>query len=51
MGRVLVLHLCDPGLNPTVGSYIFFCFFLLCLSRIRDNHPVRINNLHIIITI
>ena len=37
MGRVLVLHLCDSGLNPTVGSYFFF----FCLSLIRDSGPVR----------
>ena len=27
MGRVLVLHLCDPGSNPMIGSYFFFFSF------------------------
>ena len=30
MVRVLVLHLCDSGSNPTFGSsffFFFFCFF------------------------
>ena len=40
-GRVLVLHLCDPGSNPTIGSFFFSLFF--CLSRIRDDGAVRVN--------
>ena len=39
MVRVLVLHVCDSGSNPTVGSFFFFFF---CLSRIRDIGPVRV---------
>ena len=27
MGRVLVFHPCEPGSNPTLGSYFFFSFF------------------------
>ena len=45
MVRVLDLHLCDSGSNPTVGSYFFF-FFFFCLSRIRDIGPVRVTKLH-----
>ena len=48
MGRALVLHLCDPGSKPMVGSYFFFLFFF-CLSRISDNRPVRICTLELII--
>ena len=36
VGRVLVLHLCDSGSNPKVGSYFFFCLSLIC-----DSRPVR----------
>ena len=45
MVRVLVLHVCDSGSNPTVGSFFFFFrffFFFFCLSRIRDIGPVRV---------
>ena len=53
--RVLVLHLCGSGSNPTVGSFFFFFFrfFLLffCLSRIRDSGPVRVNLINSIFTI
>ena len=49
MVRVLDLHLCDSGSNPTVGSYFFFFrfffFFFFCLSRIRDIGPVRVKKL------
>ena len=49
MGRVLVFHLCDPGSNPTLGSYFFFFhfffFFFFCLSRIHDNRAVRVKAL------
>ena len=37
MGRVLVLHPCDSGLNPTVDRFFFFC-----LSRIRDTRLERV---------
>ena len=37
MVRVLDLHLCDSGSNPTFGSFFF------CLSRIRDTRPERVN--------
>ena len=45
MVRVLDLHSCDSGSNPTVGRFFFFFFsffFFFCLSRIRDNRPERV---------
>ena len=49
MARVLDLHPCDSGSNPTVSRFyfffysFFFFFFFFCLSRIRDTRPERVN--------
>ena len=48
ISRVLVLHLCDPGSNLTIGSYFFLLHFFqyfFCLSRIRDNHLVKLSQI------
>ena len=46
ISRALILHLCDLGSNPTIGSYFFLLhFFIFCLSRIRDNHPVSLSRI------
>ena len=37
MVRVLVLHLCDSGSNPMVGSFFFFFFgFFFCFFACHE---------------